>query len=410
MRILATAKVKAVAPNPSSQYKLLQFLKAYRDWTQYVIDEIWSLNHMPSMKELHHRFYKTLRKQGFRAHHCHKIERRAREVVKAAKKNKGSKPVLKKLTARLDYQDYKLVLNSKTKVAVLNNECVELKLQWYSYLDKYFNSEWELKEILICYRGGEVWVYFTFERDIALRKPKHVMGVDINFDNITYTILDTNGKLVSTATIPFNGLKRALNHRVISEKIQRKYPKNWRYVKGVREAIRKHGMRTRNTLIDSCHYISRRLVEIAEEYNAMIVLEDLSKLRNKANGSRRFNKKLSLWAYRRIQSHIHYKALIEELPIAYVDPRNTSKTSPIGGELEFINYKWVILPNGHVVTKDIIASWNIALRGLKFLTRDVGHRGSMDAPKAPNRMQTQEGMRGKLMPKLILSNPSTIST
>ncbi len=65
------------------------------------------------MKELHHRFYKILRKQGLRAHHCHKIERRAREVVKAVKRNKGSKPVLRKLTARLDQWDYRLDLSSK---------------------------------------------------------------------------------------------------------------------------------------------------------------------------------------------------------------------------------------------------------------------------------------------------------
>jgi len=83
MRVLATAKVKAVVPNPSPLYKLTQFLKAYRDWTQYVVDQIWFDKKLPSMKELHHRFYKILRKQGFRAHHCHKIERRAREVVKA---------------------------------------------------------------------------------------------------------------------------------------------------------------------------------------------------------------------------------------------------------------------------------------------------------------------------------------
>ncbi len=37
MRVLATAKVKAVVPNPSSLYKLVEFLKAYRNWTQYVI-------------------------------------------------------------------------------------------------------------------------------------------------------------------------------------------------------------------------------------------------------------------------------------------------------------------------------------------------------------------------------------
>ncbi len=165
MRVLTTARVKAVVPNPSSLHKLIEFLRAYRDWTQYVINEIWELDHIPSMKELHRRFYRILRKQGFRAHHCHKIERRAREVVKATKKNNGSKPVLRKLTARLDYQDYKLdVRNKIMRVAVLNNEWAELWMQWYDYLDKYFGNSWKLKEILISYREGTVWAYLTFEK------------------------------------------------------------------------------------------------------------------------------------------------------------------------------------------------------------------------------------------------------
>jgi len=100
VRVVVTAKVKAVTSDPQP---LVPFLRAFRDWTQYVIDEIWGLEHAPSIKELHQRFYRVLRSQGFRAHHCHKIERRAREVVKATKRNKGSKPVLRKLTARLDY-------------------------------------------------------------------------------------------------------------------------------------------------------------------------------------------------------------------------------------------------------------------------------------------------------------------
>jgi len=142
MRVKVTVKVKSVTPNPSSKYKLVEFLIAYRNWMQYIVDEIWNLNYIPSMKELHYRFYKVLRQQGFRAHHCHKIERRAREVVKATKKNNGSKPILRKLTARLDYQDYRLDLKNKIlKVANLNNEWIELKLMWYNYLDKYFNSE-----------------------------------------------------------------------------------------------------------------------------------------------------------------------------------------------------------------------------------------------------------------------------
>ncbi|MCD6488613.1 MAG: transposase, partial [Desulfurococcales archaeon] len=104
---------------------------------------------------------------------------------------------------------------------------------------------------------------------------------------------------------------------------------------------------------------------------------------------------LSLWAYRRIQLYIHYKALIEGVPIVYVNPKNTSKASPMGGKLTFINYRWVRLPSGHIITRDIVASWNLALRGFKLFTRDVGLCGYVKASKAPDQMQTQEGMKGK---------------
>ena len=407
MRVKVTARVKAVTPDPSHYYKLLQFLRAYRDWIQYVIDQIWNLDHIPSMKELHYRFYRILRERGFRAHHCHKIEHRAREVVKATKKNKGSKPILRKLTARLDYQDYRLDIKNKTlRVVVLNNEWIELKLLWYDYLNKYFNGEWKLKEILVSYKSEEMWVYLTFEKEVILRKPRTIMGVDINFNNITYTIIDKDGKLVSMGIIPFNGLKRALTHKIISEKIQKKYPKKWRFVKGIRESIRRHGRRAKNILLDSCHFISRKVVEIAKEYNAMIVLENLNKLRERANGTKKFNKKLSLWTYCRIQSYIYYKALIDGIKVVYTNPRGTSKTSPLGGKLTFINYRWVKLPSGVITTRDVVASWNLGLKGLKSLTRDVGSRGFVETLKAPDQMQTQEGMKEKPVQVPVVSKIS----
>jgi len=407
MRVKVTARVKAVTPDPSHYYKLLQFLRAYRDWIQYVIDQIWNLDHIPSMKELHYRFYRILRERGFRAHHCHKIERRAREVVKATKKNKGSKPILRKLTARLDYQDYRLDIKNKTlRVVVLNNEWIELKLLWYDYLNKYFNGEWKLKEILVSYKSEEMWVYLTFEKEVILRKPRTIMGVDINFNNITYTIIDKDGKLVSMGIIPFNGLKRALTHKIISEKIQKKYPKKWRFVKGIRESIKRHSRRAKNILLDSCHFISRKVVEIAKEYNAMIVLENLNKLRERANGTKKFNKKLSLWTYCRIQSYIYYKALIDGIKVVYTNPRGTSKTSPLGGKLTFINYRWVKLPSGVITTRDVVASWNLGLKGLKSLTRDVGSRGFVETLKAPDQMQTQEGMKEKPVQVPVVSKIS----
>ncbi len=405
MRVLVTAKIKAVTPDLQP---LLSFLKTYRDWTQYVINQIWFDEKIPSIKELHYRFYRMLRGQGFRAHHCHKIERRAKEAIRATKKNNGSKPILRKLTVRLDYQDYRLDLKNKIlRIAVLNNEWIELKLLWYGYLDRYFNGKWKLKEILVSYKDNTIWVYFTFEEKTELRNPRAIMGIDINFNNVAYTIVDLEGKLVTMGTIPFNGLKRALSHRAIAEKIQRKYGREWRYVKGIREAIRKHGHRARNILTDSCHYISRRIVEVAKEYNALIVLENLNKLRNRGNGSRKYNRKLSLWAYHKIQEYIRYKAWMKGMPVVHVNPRGTSKTSPLGGKLMFINYKWVKLPNGYVVTRDIVASWNLALRGLKLLTRDVGSRGLMVTLKAPDGDEAPNPMKGKPVPKIIANIPSS---
>lgn len=50
---------------------------------------------------------------------------------------------MRELTARLDYQDYRLSIEDKTlRIAVLGNEWIELKLMWYSFLDKYFNGSW----------------------------------------------------------------------------------------------------------------------------------------------------------------------------------------------------------------------------------------------------------------------------
>ncbi len=400
MRVLATAKVRVVAPNPGHQKKLLAFLRAYRDWTQYVVDQIWGEKQIPSMRWLHHRFYHQLRSRGFRAHHCHKIERRAREVVKSARKNRGSKPVLKRLTARLGLQDYRFDPETKTlRIAVLNGEWVELRLEWYTYLDRYLDDTWRMKEIQVSYRNDEFWAYLVFEKQVKARRPKAVMEIDVNFDTIAYTIVGLDGKLITMGVMPFTGLRRALAHKIIAERTQKRYPKQWKHTKGIRKAIRRHGRRARNILIDTCHYLSRRLVRIASQHGALIVLEDLNKLRTRNNGSKKLNKKLSLWTYRRIQSYTAYKAFIEGLNVVHVDPRNTSRTSPVDGKLEFINYRWVRLPNGVITTRDVIASWNLALRGLNLLARDVGPRGSVEAPKAPDQMQTQEGMKGKPAPK-----------
>jgi len=68
-----------------------------------------------------------------------------------------------------------------------------------------------------------------------------------------------------------------------------------------------------------------------------------------------------------------YKAIFHGIKTVYVDPAKTSRRSPNDKKLKFINYRFVEL--GDVVTsRDVIASWNIALRGLEKLKLMRGFR------------------------------------
>jgi putative transposase len=246
VRATVTAKVEAVTPK-GDEVLLVEFLKTYRESVQLVVDEIWGLSEVPSWTELHVMFYSRLMKLGFRAHHVSEIYKRAKEVVESTKKNNGSKPLLKKLTARIHTLDYKLDLDKKTlRLAVLHDKWIELKLKWYSYLDKYLDGSWRPGEILLSYKYGRILVYITFHRDVVFREPRVVMGVDLNFNNITYTIVDLSSNLVSIGVIPFRGLSRALHLRKLAEELQKKHPRNWRFLKWARRA-RASGLAKRET-------------------------------------------------------------------------------------------------------------------------------------------------------------------
>jgi putative transposase len=251
----------------------------------------------------------------------------------------------------------------------LNDEWVELKLKWYDYLDKYLDGSWRLGEVLVSYKHGRVLAYLVFNEELQLREPKAVMGVDLNFDNATCAIVDLNGNLITIYPLPYRGLRRALHLKKLAERLQKGHPKSWRFQKWIRRARARWLRRAKNVLMDSAHYLAKRLVRIAEEYDAYIAFEGLKKVRENGNHDDELAWELQLWCYRRVQEFAKYKALAKGLKTIPVSPRNTSRQSPNGRPLKFIDYETVEL-GGIVTSRDVIASWNIALRGLEKLRRE----------------------------------------
>jgi putative transposase len=370
MRARATARVEAVAPKRGE--RLIEFLRAYRNAVQEIVDELWPLRKTPSKATLHRAYYNKLRSRGFRAHHVSEIYKKARELVEATKSNGGSRPSLRKLTARIHPLDYKIDLKAKVLwLAVLDDEWVELKLKWYDYLDKYLDGSWRPGEVLVSYRRGKILAYLVFNREVHLKEPKTIMGVDLNFDNATCTIVDLNGNLITIYSLPYRGLGKALHFKKLAERLQKGHPKSWRSQKWVKKTRAKWLRRAKSILIDSVHYLAKRLVKIAEEYDAYIAFENLKRVKKNDNHDDELAWEVQLWCYRRVQEFTKYKALVKRLKTIPVSPKNTSRKSPNGKQLNFLDYKAVEL-GGIMTSRDVIASWNIALRGLGKLKRMRG--------------------------------------
>jgi len=87
------------------------------------------------------------------------------------------------------------------------------------------------------------------------------------------------------------------------------------------------------------HCISKRIVEIAKAEGKAIALENLLGIRERAKGSKKFNRMMSGWNFRELASFIGYKAALAGVPVIYVDPKETSKTCPRCGNVSRYNRK-----------------------------------------------------------------------
>ncbi|MEM4592744.1 MAG: hypothetical protein QW196_05030, partial [Sulfolobales archaeon] len=85
--LVEALKVRALPEGSDDRDALVEFLKLYRDALQLVVNRLWSLDEVPSIKTLHRMFYSKLRELGFRAHHVKQVYIYAKAVTRASKQN-----------------------------------------------------------------------------------------------------------------------------------------------------------------------------------------------------------------------------------------------------------------------------------------------------------------------------------
>jgi len=384
--------LKARALPEGSYERLLEFLRVYRDAIQLVVNGLWNLDGKLSRKKLHEMFYGKLRMLGFRAHHVKQVYTYAQSVVESARSNGGKKPVLRKLVARVDNYDYRLDLDTMTLALKLhNNYEVRLKLLApRERVEKY--RGWSNYEMVVKYASGGFWVAIYFRRAVKPVKPKTVMAIDLNFDNLTLAVFTMSGRLVRLKRFK-TPLRKILTHRTWIERVQRRYQRSWRYIRGVRRAVEKHGERIKNISWGYSHKIGDLIAHLALKYSSIVVLEDLDKLRDNAKKDRRFNKRLTLWFYRRMQFCVDYEARERGLRVLRVNPRGTSSSCPrCSSRLVEDGYRTLRCGScGFTGDRDVVATVNLFKRFSSRHSR-CGELGV--PPNAPEPDEGPSGMRG----------------
>ena len=217
------------------------------------------------------------------------------------------------------------------------------------------------------------------------------MAIDLNFDNLTLAVFTLNGR--STKLKRFRTpLRKALTHRIWIERILRRYSRSWRFIKGVRRAIEKHGERIKNISWDYSHKVGDLIAGLAFSHSSAIVLEDLDELRDNAKKDRRFNKRLALWFYGRMQLCIDYEVKERGLRVLRVDSRGTSSTCPkCGNRLVDNGYRTLRCRScGFVEDRDVVATVNLFKRFSSYYSR-CGELGV--SPNAPKPDEGPSGMR-----------------
>jgi putative transposase len=372
--------------------RLLEFLRLYRDAVQMVVDRIWGLKAKLSKKRLHRLFYSDLVSMGFRAHHAKEVYVYAESLVDSARGNGGRRPVLRRLSARIDRYDYRLDLDSMALTLKLHSN-YEARLRLIAPRERVERFRgWSNYELVVKYDGRGFWVSIYFRRAVKPSKPRTVMAIDLNFDNVTLAVFTLNGRPVKLKRFK-TPHRRILTHRIWIERIQKRYSRSWRYIRGVRRAVGRHGERIKNISWDYAHKLGDLVAELALKHHSAVVLEDLEKIGKNGKKNKRFNKRLGLWFYHRIQFCVEYEAMERNLEVIKVDPRGTSSKCPrCGGKLVEDGHRVLRCKKcGFIGDRDVTAAANIYR---KYVSKHPRCGVPGVAPNAPKPDEAPSGMRG----------------
>ena len=204
----------------------------------------------------------------------------------------------------------------------------------------------------LLYQGGKFYLCVVVEAsEDPMETVTEYLGVDLGIVQIAS---DSDGNSYSGKQL--NGLRK--KHANFRSKLQTKGTKS------AKRLLKKRSLKENRFAKQENHRIAKELVARAKDTNRGIALEDLSGITKRVTVRKAQRRVHHSWAFHQLKLFIQYKSKIAGVPVALVNPRNTSRTCSSCGHCEKANRKsqseFKCLACGFVANADLNAAVNIS--------------------------------------------------
>jgi putative transposase len=237
-------------------------------------------------------------------------------------------PYVKRLMMKAENQAYKLDRRSGVIDLPIRAGChVELKLIVSQYHRKYLD-DMSLSLGSLTVLPDRVVVAFRKDAPKPF-VPESALSLDTNERSLDGVFVQGDVAKAIKTEFPEIAIIQQRHH----DRRRRLQKKKAHDRRTSRNLCRREGAREHHRIDYRLHQVANSVLKFAEERKSAIVLEDLKGFKSKR--SRELNRRLSMWPRRKLHQIIEYKAQWKGIPVVKVDPRNSSRTCPTCGRIQY---------------------------------------------------------------------------
>ncbi len=368
-QVAKTVKVRLLDPNKNKIDELKETISSYSKACNIFIQHL--KGRKLTRKTLNGEVYNKVREEiGLPTVLAQNARDVAIEAMKSykAKKGKKSLPDFSKCKSiRLDSRGFRIIhkegnryqflisLRFKNRRVILPLECLPSHYP-FKLLMEVVKEKWKIGCITVVRKRNGWWVHITISKEVVVKEPTiQSTPIAIDLGNVNLAVVSTPD------TVRFFSGREWWHRRRRWNNIRERLQKQRKF-----RAIKKLGDKEQRYSINLAHKISREIVSVGEQYqNPVIVMEDLTNIRDRMDFSREQNYRNHGWFFHRLQSFIEYKAMEKGILVVYLPPEWTSVTCPKCGDAHPKNrnrqkHEYRCHYCGYTLNDDLIGARNIA--------------------------------------------------